>query len=352
MQTDMHFNGIYALARVAGIKPETARVIACASQFVDDALEDKTLVFGKKAVITSMTSHKPIDHQNALSRDQWNVWSAFHFLPGLDPGAQSFEEAMSCGKNSETANRILRFALANTAQPFGPHLAGIVAHVYADTFSHFGFVGLSSEWNKVDEHSIKLHVTSSSIFDYVKDKLDDFFSGLTGTAAEIMPVGHGAVATLPDRPYLHWEYTSKDGRHVERYNVEDYLKACQGLHAFFHDFVEANHTHGSPSEGSSWADIEDIVKNILAVEGKMADRINAWTQAVSSESLFRKTTADTSINEYGEETIKEWGAQGICRQYKNHMPVEASNGYLFQKAAWNYRNYVLDDLFPSLGLIA
>ncbi|MFH0727835.1 MAG: DUF6765 family protein [Pseudomonadota bacterium] len=351
MQMDMHFNGIYALARAAGIRPETALVIAGASQFVDDAIEDKTLVFGKKAVITSMTSHKPIDYQNALSRDQWNVWSAFHFLPGFDPGADSFEAAMSCGKDSETAERIIRFALANKAQPFGPHLAGIVAHVYADTFSHYGFAGLSSDWNKVDAHSIKIHVASSSIFDYVKGKLDGFFLGLTGTAAEIIPVGHGAVATLPDRPYLRWEYTSNKAGHVERDNVEDYLKACRGLHAFFRAFLEANPLHGSPSDGSSWADMEKNVKNILVVEGKMADRINAWAQAVSSESLFRTTAADTPIA-YGEDTIKEWGAIGICRQYRNNMPVETCNGYLFNKAAWKYRNYVLDDLLPSLGLMA
>ena len=40
MQKDMHFYGVYAMARAAGIKPDSAYTIAYASQFVDDALED------------------------------------------------------------------------------------------------------------------------------------------------------------------------------------------------------------------------------------------------------------------------------------------------------------------------
>ena len=34
MQIDMHFYGVYAMARAAGLDPETARTVAQASQFV------------------------------------------------------------------------------------------------------------------------------------------------------------------------------------------------------------------------------------------------------------------------------------------------------------------------------
>ena len=43
MQIDMHFYGIYALARAAGIKPDSAHTIAYASQFVDDALDGEEI---------------------------------------------------------------------------------------------------------------------------------------------------------------------------------------------------------------------------------------------------------------------------------------------------------------------
>ena len=44
MQLDMHFYGIYALARAAGIKPDSAYIIAYASQFVDDALDGEVSI--------------------------------------------------------------------------------------------------------------------------------------------------------------------------------------------------------------------------------------------------------------------------------------------------------------------
>jgi len=47
MQQDMHFYGIYALARAAGIKPDSAYSIAYASQFVDDALEGEVNILRK-----------------------------------------------------------------------------------------------------------------------------------------------------------------------------------------------------------------------------------------------------------------------------------------------------------------
>jgi hypothetical protein len=67
MQMDMHFYGVYALARAAGIKPEVARTIACASQYVDDCDEDCTKILDDQiAVIPHTTSHKPTDIQNCL----------------------------------------------------------------------------------------------------------------------------------------------------------------------------------------------------------------------------------------------------------------------------------------------
>ena len=46
MQIDMHFYGVYAMARAAGLDPKTARIIAHASQFVDDATHNPKRVSG------------------------------------------------------------------------------------------------------------------------------------------------------------------------------------------------------------------------------------------------------------------------------------------------------------------
>ncbi len=47
MQIDMHYYGVYALARVVGIRPEEAKLIACSSQFVDEVMDDDNIHFEK-----------------------------------------------------------------------------------------------------------------------------------------------------------------------------------------------------------------------------------------------------------------------------------------------------------------
>ena len=67
MQLDMHFYGIYALARAAGIKPDSACTIAYASQFVDDALDGEVnILSNKQAVYPIITSHIAMDYKNSI----------------------------------------------------------------------------------------------------------------------------------------------------------------------------------------------------------------------------------------------------------------------------------------------
>ena len=52
MQVDMHYYGTYALARAGGFGKEDSRIIATASQFVDDnagVWEEKELLFSDGA---------------------------------------------------------------------------------------------------------------------------------------------------------------------------------------------------------------------------------------------------------------------------------------------------------------
>ena len=91
MQRDMHFYGIYALARAAGIRPDVAQIIAQASQFVDDAIEGEAIVIeNHQSVLPTMTSHKPLDYQNTIELNRlrgihidatFNCITNRHFLP-------------------------------------------------------------------------------------------------------------------------------------------------------------------------------------------------------------------------------------------------------------------------------
>ncbi|EFK11130.1 conserved hypothetical protein [delta proteobacterium NaphS2] len=62
---------------------------------------------------------------------------------------------MVCVPDSQPANQMFLDALDMKNKPYWPHLMGIVAHVYADTFSHFGFVGFADAWNRVNEQHIR-----------------------------------------------------------------------------------------------------------------------------------------------------------------------------------------------------
>ena len=352
MQIDMHFYGTYALARAAGIKPDSAHTIAYASQFVDDALEGEVNVLeNHKAVFPIITSHKPMDYQNAMLRDQWKVWVPFHFLPGNLKTGKSFYEKMQCLKatESETAGKILEHALSYKLKPYGAHLAGVTAHVYADTFAHYGFVGLSADWNKVHYDSVqpaKSHTIR--IKKYIWGKFDNFKVRIAGTFAESIPVGHGAVATYPDRPYLKWQYLQENKRQpIVRDNPKDFLKGCELLYNFFIDFVTDNPIHGKPNT-RTFADIRKTVEGILKKEGKKKERITQWEKAIARNALFQATQKDKKVK-YNEA---DWEYHRINKHLELHQTLDSCHSSHFIHAAWKHRNYVLYDLLPEVGLMA
>ncbi len=352
MQIDMHFYGVYALARAAGIRSDSAYTIAYASQFVDDALEGEVNVLkNNRAVFPIITSHKPIDYQNAMLRDQWKVWVPFHFLPGNLKAARSFYGKMQCviGTNSEPAAKILQHALAYKTKPYGPHLAGVTAHVYADTYAHYGFVGLSSDWNKVKYGSVQPSPSHSErIKNYIVEKFENFKLRIAGTFAESVPVGHGAVATYPDRPYLSWQYLPESGRpKVERNNWADYLKACEQLYGFLVEFVKDNPMHGQP-DSRGFDSIRQTVDGILKQEGSQEERSAQWKAAIARNELFQATQNDNNI-QYSEN---DWEYHRINKYLDDHGSLDDCHASHFIHAAWKHRNYVLYDLLPEVGLMA
>jgi len=348
MQIDMHFYGVYALARAAGVNQNTARIIAYASQFVDDAIDDEAIVLEyKNAVLPIMTAHKAIDYQNTIPVDQWNVWVPFHFLPGNAGESGTFLEKMACRKNSPLADKILEHALEHKKETIGPYLAGVTAHVYADTFAHYGFVGLSRDCNKVRNGSIKVEVKSTSIFDYIESKFETFKNRIAGTFAEAVPVGHGAVSTYPDRPYLKWKYIYESGGAVKRDNLDDYMEACEGLHAFFSQYVINNNKHGKIAKSRTWNNLKGEVEKILRKEESKEKRIDLWKKAITSNKLFTATNKDKSI-QYLE---KDWNSGVIEYCFEDNKRLDGCEPYLFIQAARKHRAFVLDKLLPDFQLI-
>lgn len=253
----------------------------------------------------------------------------------------------------------LNHALKNK-DSYGLTLLGITAHVYADTFSHYGFSGVSSRSNKVDSQSFELDVNDPEVKAYIMGKLSGFFSKYApnfliqnyrrfaseGASVATGALGHGAVGTYPDRPFLRWRFNYKLGGRDSgwRDNKETFLDGCEKLHGLFRDF--ARKTEGEHA-GREFSDIRDAVKTILAQEAPKEGRINAWKQAVSDGTLFQPAE-----NEALHYDPYHWREQ---REDFEHLQrsadVIAKDVYNFHQAAAYHRNYTLKQLLPKHGIL-
>ena len=246
MQRDMHYYGTYAMARAAGLAPNACQIIATAAEFVDDNGDKEVIEFPDGGRLDFVpTAHHTTDIENIDRHDQRLVWVPFHFIPGNE--GRSMSERLLCRKDSEIAREMIDHNLSLADKTFGLHLAGITAHVYADTFSHYGFSGVSSRWNRIDASSFEFYDVEPEIQRHLEEKKNRFrerygkemghlpnirnseswnhhLSGaisrlkdrFIGTAAEILSgaLGHGAAVTYPDRPFLRWQFTTDIPRDV------------------------------------------------------------------------------------------------------------------------------------------
>lgn len=251
---------------------------------------------------------------------------------------------------------------------FGLHLAGITAHVYADTFSHYGFSGVSSRGNKVHQESFELDENlEPEIKDYILSKAQGFFDSryelfpnIKKSLAELFEqsqaniaefggaLGHGSVATYPDRPYLSWRFNYEDEGRTDsgwRHNQETFLEACQELHCFFSHIAKERPEYAS-AKSLSFSDIEPRVKEILAVQKPKQGRIDAWQCAARAGAFGEKT----EIPPYSSQVwSNEWEALKLPSTKSDQ--ANKTNIYKFYRAAAYHRVYVLRDLLPKHGLV-
>jgi hypothetical protein len=292
MQRDLHYWAPIYLGRKAGIPIGVIRPIAHASQYVDDQTHSNIVLIGDKAFTPVLTSHRPTDYRLAFTRFILDVWATFHFLPGnLD--AKEFMARMMCVKNGPLVKLVLEHALQNKTKSFGPHLIGIAAHVLLDSFSHDGYIGLSTDLNKIKNGSLRFEVTSPEIRQHIWEKFGNFMNKtvsnakniVVGTVAEIAEIGHAAVYTLPDQPFVSFSYTTENGLLIERNNVDYFLEACECLYAFLIEFAKDTPFWKRPETPASWDSISDEVRSLLQKEGCLEEREKNWKKVISSSRL-------------------------------------------------------------------
>ncbi len=368
MQLDMHYHGTYSMARAAGLSQDAAIIIATCAQFVDDNVAKEALEFEDGSRIDSeATAHHPMTLANLDPHDQRRVWVPFHFIPGNI--GESYRDRMKCRKDSKPAREMIEHHLGFAGRGFARELIGIGAHVYADTFSHYGFSGISSRGNKIKHSSIYIDEgLDQKIKDYVRAKEKEFFkkkenafsiknikSTLGGIVAEIASgaLGHGAAATFPDRPFLKWSFkydeddAEAENRLSERNNPETFLEGCQALHRVFGKFSQANGQYNS-GDGRPFSSIRDSVINILATQANKEGRIQVWKDAAESGKIFGTESGEQIPDYDGESWNEEWEA---FNNQENYFKAIKSPVWQFYRAAAIHRTYVLRDLLPSYSLV-
>lgn len=300
MQLDMHYHATYCMARTAGLTIEAARIIATAAQFVDDnAQKDEANFTDASQCRVEATAHHALNIENIDPDDQRKVWVPFHFLPGNK--GKRFTKKLVCHKDSKIAREMVENHLSQKDKDYYLELIGVMAHVYADTFAHYGFSGVSSRHNKVINNSFEFDSKlTPEMKKYITDKKDSFFSRFTSlirniksTAAENLSgaLGHGAVVTFPDRPYLKWrfDYERKDKSKRDsgwRDNPKTYLEYCKKIHAIFVRVAKNNSAFQDKSAYREWSDLAPRVNKILRAQGTKAERIKAWKRATKRKKLF------------------------------------------------------------------
>jgi hypothetical protein len=360
MQLDMHYYGTYAMARTAGLKPGICKTIATAAQFVDDNAAKSNIEFQDGGRIDAQaTAHHVSDViSNRDPEDQRQVWVPFHFLPGNK--GNSFSERLLCRENSKIAQDLVDHHLTYATHPAGVCLIGVAAHVYADTFAHFGFSGVGSRRNKVDNDSFKFDAgLDPDIADYIRKKERDFFrrygrgggfiANIKSWLAETISgaLGHGAVATYPDRPYLKWsfEYEYPKKRREIRDNPKNFLKGCEALHAMFVRFGNEN-TALSAGDGVAFDEIKGSVTAILGYSAKKEDRIKKWRTEASRGNIGPNPF---KISRYKPEAWLKQSA--VLNSSEKSTDAFGSNLYRFYQAASIHRQFVLRELLPENRLV-
>jgi len=284
MQIDFHHAVTYVTARVAGFNHEDANTIAHSAQYVDDATKEGVIKFKNGAKYSRIASaHKMLDYKNLDELDNHNIWVPFHFLPGnsgLPAGKNpdSFIRKMICEPNSSVSLDMVESCIGDANKPYGLHRLGISMHVYADTWSHFGFAGVKHEINRVDNlvmHNDKFDITEklSSFWGDFMDKVTNAF------VSDFVPLGHGAALECPDLPYLHWTYTNGLGEEVDRDNLVYCEAAVRTMITHMQNYRKS--LGEEIDETSKEEDVNQMIENFKNFRSRNADeRHEMWLKSI------------------------------------------------------------------------
>jgi hypothetical protein len=354
MQIDFHHAVTYVLARLAGFEHSEAQTIAYAAQHVDDATKDGCILFDIGAMYLHIESaHKTLDPENLSNKSNKLIWLPFHFLPGngcQEAGREvggSFIEKIVCrpGNLSHVASDMVENALNASHKPSALHRLGVTMHVLADTWAHQGFAGVLHDINDVKKPK---EDGGSGSLEKVLAEIGD----LTDFAAETVAprVGHGRAGTLPDMPYLSWEYTNGHGQRIVRNNTEIFCEAakemCKVLQRFRQQEDPTTRVTGIPA-----ADLAKI-RGLFASQAEKDEtkRHKAWLDAIASGVFsFGKAVISYDENDWKIKALGMGDERLECIYKPEFLQSDWKH---FHDALQDHRLALLHDILPKYGICA
>ena len=352
MQIDFHHTVTYVTARLAGFDHEKADIIAYSAQYVDDATNGGTIKFDNGAMYKRISSaHKMVDYRHFHELDSIRVWTPFHFLPGNggmkaeDNPEGSFVNKLVCKPNSYVAQDMINMCLADRDKPYGLHRLGISMHVYADTWAHREFAGVSHKINNVELLSHDDEATKS-YFSKMKDAVTNF------AISNTFPLGHGAALSYPDRPYLEWEYENGFGEVISRDNTNEFTEAANEMFRVMQQF------QGKKPTSIPKHDMETIKLIFQAAKTDDGEeRHKEWLEQIAKGSF----SFGAQELEYIPKGKNSWKHQAIGTIESDDTGEEefiyndsflTSNWKMFHDALQAHRFDVIHDILPKYGISA
>lgn len=265
-------------------------------------------------------------------------------------------------KDSAVARGMVDHAVDHCGRPYGLELVGLTAHVYADTFSHWGFSGVSSRRNRVAPGSVKPSNDNPIAATFFSPKLTRFFerfgphgglvpnfrAALTG-AANLGALGHGAVATSPDQPFLVWSYEYESfpdlrGRGQDRINPIDFLDGARALHRFFTRVAEKR-PDATDATAVPFDQIAPVVRDLIRFVGDADSRAAQWSQAFAAGRLGLSSPG--IIPAYDEVGM----AASRAAIARTESDPRGERAYRFYQGAAVHRTFVLRELLPAHDVV-
>ena len=276
---------------------------------------------------------------------------------------------MVCRKDSEIAREMVEHHLSKSSKAYYLPLIGIMAHVYADTFSHYGFSGIASKENEIKDDSLEIlnkgdlpedilaHIEASTKsflekYGHEAKGWRSIVADVKSAVAEALTggLGHAAVLTYPDRPYLVWEFEyekqdegGRKGRKL-RDNPATFHEGARALHkAFSRAKPPAGGSKGAPQR---WRDISEGVRRVIETPGKCEARIEEWQRLMEIGQLGGERHERIPVYDGERWNEAREKLAGTSSGEALDEPV-----YQFYQAAALHRVYVLRDLLPEHGIV-